>query len=384
MKSRSSTSSRSISNSADSALSTSTSRAAPSRASWRQSSEPIEPPAPVTSTVLSLTYDATSAEVDLDLLAAEDVLDLNRPDLRAEVDVAGDQLVQARQRLHDHVLGEARLDDLLAHAPRRRRDRDQHLVGLVVAQEVREVVGGAEHLHAVDAVAALARVVVDEADRRVVQLPVALHLAHHQLAGVARADDQHLLAVGDEPGGRPLDQRAREQPRAGDEREQQQEVERGDRARQPRGVHGRERVEHEIREQRRDRDAARRAPHVAGRDVAPPAVVEAEDDERRELDRDDERDDLPVEQVPVEDGRRLVEAEEEREPPGDDDQDRIERKLPDPVSIDREAHQDRTRPEARFRTETTSACCSSVIPAHSGRQRFSRDACSVSGKSPSE
>ena len=53
--SRSSTSSRSISNSADSPLSTSTSRAAPSRASWRQSSEPIEPPAPVTSTVLSLT-----------------------------------------------------------------------------------------------------------------------------------------------------------------------------------------------------------------------------------------------------------------------------------------------------------------------------------------
>ena len=39
-------------------------------------------------------------EVDLDLLAAEDVLDLHRPDLGAEVEVAGDQLVQARQRLH--------------------------------------------------------------------------------------------------------------------------------------------------------------------------------------------------------------------------------------------------------------------------------------------
>jgi hypothetical protein len=65
-------------------------------------------------------------------------------------------------------------------------------------------------------------------------------------------------------------------------------------------------------------------------------------------------------------------------------QDRIERKLPDPVSIDREAHQDRTRPKARFRTETTSVCCCSVIPAHIGRQRFSRAACSVSGKSPSE
>ena len=82
--------------------------------------------------------------------------------------------------------------------------------------------------------AALARIVVDEADRRVVQLPVALHLADHQLAGVARADDQHLLAVRDETRLRPLDQRPCEQPRAGDEREQEQIVERGDAARQPR------------------------------------------------------------------------------------------------------------------------------------------------------
>src|SRR5438874_6344699 len=53
-KSRSPSSSRSISKSGDSPLSTSTSRAAPSRESWRQSSEPIDPPAPVTSTVLSI------------------------------------------------------------------------------------------------------------------------------------------------------------------------------------------------------------------------------------------------------------------------------------------------------------------------------------------
>ena len=51
VKSRSSTSSRSMSNSAVSALSTRISRAGPTRAIWRHSSEPIEPPAPVTSTV---------------------------------------------------------------------------------------------------------------------------------------------------------------------------------------------------------------------------------------------------------------------------------------------------------------------------------------------
>ena len=251
---------------------------------------------------------------------------------------------------------------------------------------MRELVGRAEDAHVDDAGAALAGIVVDEADRRVVQLPVALHLAHHQLSGVTRADDQHLLAVGDETRLRTLDQRAREQPRAGDEREQQQEVERRDTAWEPRRAVRRERVENEVGERRGDRHAAGGAPHVAGRDVAPPAVVEAEQDEGAELERDDERDDVPVEQVPVEDRRRLVEAEEERQPPGGDDQRRIEDDLPDPVPVDREAHavHRATSSEALFSTETTSACCSSVIPAHSGRQRFSRDAFSVSGKSPSE
>ena len=102
-------------------------------------------------------------------------------------------------------------------------------------------------------VSALARVVVDEPDRRVRELPVALHLAHHQLARVAGADDQHLLAARDDPRARPLDQRAREEPRARDEREQEQEVERRDAVRQPRRVIRRERVENEVRERARRR-----------------------------------------------------------------------------------------------------------------------------------
>src|SRR5213075_129709 len=99
----------------------------------------------------------------------------------------------------------------------------------------------------------------------------------------------------------------------GDEREQQQVVERDDAARQPQGVGRLEQVEHKIRERGRDGDAAERTPHVTRRYVPPPAVVEAEDDEGAEGDRDDERDDLPVEQVAVVDRRRLVEAEEERQ-----------------------------------------------------------------------
>ena len=292
--------------------------------------------------------------------------------------------MQPRQRLHRHVRRTAGLDDLVAHRAGGGRDRDQHLVGTVVAQQVAEIVARPEHANPVDAVAALARVVVDEPDGRVVELAVALHLAHHQLPRVACADDQHLLAVGDDPRRRPLDQRAREQAGAGDEGEQEEVVERRDRPRQPGRVRRRERVEHEVGEGGRDRDAAERAPHVARRDVAPPAVVEARDDERRELQRDHDRDDLPVEEVPVEDRRRLVEAEEERQPPRRDDQDRIEEHLPRPVTVHRNVHQEATSSDARRSTETTSACCSSVIPAHSGRHRFSRDAFSVSGRSPSE
>jgi hypothetical protein len=182
-----------------------------------------------------------------------------------------------------------------------------------------------EHAHAVHAQVLLAWVVVDEPDRRIAQLAVALHLADQQLPRVTCAHDQHLLAARDQRAAlRALDQRAREQSRARDEREEQQVVERRDAMRQPRRVRGRKRVEREVRERGGDGDAASRAPHVARRHVAPPAVVEAEDDEGRERDRDNLGNHLPVEVVPVVDQDALVEAEEERQPPRGRDQERVE------------------------------------------------------------
>ena len=50
-------------------------------------------------------------------------------------------------------------------------------------------------LHAVDAQAALARVVVDEADRVEAEVRVAQDLAQHQAPAVAGADDQHAARV---------------------------------------------------------------------------------------------------------------------------------------------------------------------------------------------
>ena len=48
---------------------------------------------------LTVEIRADRVQVDVDGLAAEHVLDLHRPDLAGEVDVAGDQLMEARQRL---------------------------------------------------------------------------------------------------------------------------------------------------------------------------------------------------------------------------------------------------------------------------------------------
>src|SRR3954469_11765963 len=144
----------------------------------------------------------------------------------------------------------------------------------------------------------------------------------------------------------------------------------------------RKRVQHEGDEQGRDDDTARGTPHVPRRDVAPPPVVEAEDDEHRKLDADHEQADLPVEQVLVEGRNRRVETDPEREPPRDEDQDRVGEQIEDPVTRDRERHATGA-PTAARTTSTTRSCCSAATPAHSGTEKFSRASFSVSGNEPS-
>ena len=99
-----------------------------------------------------------------------------------EVEVAGDQLVQRRQRLDRDALrrGTSRRSRWRTRptptgsrsAPRRACCRGARAARSSVVPSTRTPCTRRF---------ALARVVVDEADRRVVQLPVALHLAHQQL-----------------------------------------------------------------------------------------------------------------------------------------------------------------------------------------------------------
>ena len=97
---------------------------------------------------------------------------------------------------------------------------------------MREIVRRAEHPHPVEAQIPLSGIVVQQADRGVAERRRALHLLDHELAGVARADDDRLLAARDEPPGqRPLDQRAGKQARARDERQAEKQVDEPDAAR---------------------------------------------------------------------------------------------------------------------------------------------------------
>ena len=80
---------------------------------------------------------------------------------------------------------------------------------------------------------ALARVVVDEADRGRAEVRVELQLADDHLAAGAGADDEHLVPLGDARAARgPLDDQPHREPGAGDQQQGEQEVDDRDRARQ--------------------------------------------------------------------------------------------------------------------------------------------------------
>ena len=329
---------------------------------------------------LILEVGGNALEVDLDLLAAEDVLHLDRPDLTGEVEVAGDELVQARERLHRDVCSLRGLDHLAAHLARGGRDGDQHLVGLVLAHEARQLAHRPENADAEDARVPLALVVVDEADRRVREQARALHLLDDQAARVTGPDDDDLLAASDDAAARSLHHRACEQPCAGDECERDEEVGGRDRARQPHVVHRRGEIDGDVGDERRDDNAARGAPHVAHRDVTPPAAVEAEEQEHRHLDDDDEQDRPPQQRVVV-DRQPVVEAQLEREEPRDGDDRRIGQDLQEAGSTEA-GHARAPTPTAERTTSTTRSCASTGMPGHSGTEKFSSATCSVFGSEP--
>ena len=91
----------------------------------------------------------------------------------------------------------------------------------------------------------------------------------------------------------------------------------------------------EIRGDDRGCDAPENAPHVLRRDIAPPAVVEAEGDEDREHDPHDEHDDVPLEvAIVVARPRVALEADVPGRHPGECDERRVDGYLPEAVAVD--------------------------------------------------
>ena len=226
-------------------------------------------------------------------------------------------------------------------------------------------------------------IVVDEPDRRVAERRRPQHLLDDQLRRVAGSDDERLLAARDDPPGqRPLDQRSGEHAHTGDEGEAEQQIDEPDAARNADAM-DREDREDEVHRERAETDAAERAPHVPRRDVAPPAVVEAGEDEDRELDRDDQQHDRGVEVAVVVAGARLVEAKVPRQPPGQRDDRGVDGHVPEPVPVERGASgRDARGRERRSRRPAPAArhrCRAHIGSARSSRPRRAR---SPAGRPP--
>ena len=261
------------------------------RAIWRQSSAPIEPPAPVTSTTRAAQVGADAVDLDAHGLAAEHVLDLHLAHLAQQVDAAREQLEDGRQRAHRDPALAAGGHDLLAQDARGRGDRDDHLVGLGVVEHAWPARRSCRApCSPPTRMPCLRGSSSTKPTAALPQLRVAAQLEGHLLAAVAGADDQHLArgALEQRAAQRALDRGAHEEARAADEREREQEVERDHAARRV-GVAEREQEEEADQQEARDDDGLDDRLEVALVDEAPELRVEAEQREDHELDRDRRR-----------------------------------------------------------------------------------------------
>ena len=279
-------------------------------------------------------------------LAPQHVLDVHLAHLAQQPPAGAQQLEHGRHRPHRHAALTARADHLGAQRARRRRDRDEDLVGLDVVEHAAELPGRPEHAHAaVDPHVLLAGVVVDEADRAIAEVRVAQDLAQQQPATVAGADDQHRARVAPRAPAaqRPLVDQVHHEARAADEHEHQQPVEDEHAGRhvdrdepvlgedQPRLDDRDVRHQAERRHQHRLRDL-----QVLGLGrVAHPVPIEPEQPEDHDAAEDGEAD-RPLQQVLVDGRDALVEPKSVGKVIGQRDQHRVQRDLRHRVTVDGE------------------------------------------------
>ena len=130
--------------------------------------------------------------VDLDRFTTEEVEDVDIAEL-ADADFAVDELVDARDGLQLTAALLTDVEDLRALFGGRGRDRIDDFRDLVLLYGVEDVVSGTDDRDTVEDAALLVQVVVDEADRIALQVLTGEELLDEHPASVARADDHHAL-----------------------------------------------------------------------------------------------------------------------------------------------------------------------------------------------
>ena len=139
---------------------------------------------------LVLEVGADAVELHDHRLAAEHVLDPHLAELAGQLHAASQELEDGRQRSDRYVALAASRDDLGAKHARGRGDRDHHLVGSPAIQDLPDLVGGAEDLHARRRV--MPRLRGSSSTKPIARAPrfgVQLQLADDHLAAGPRADD---------------------------------------------------------------------------------------------------------------------------------------------------------------------------------------------------
>ena len=299
---------------------------------------------------------ADALELHPHRLAAEHVLDLQLAQLAHDLTpppcAVLQQLEDGRERADRDPARAAGGDDAAAQRAGRGRDRDDHLVGLDRVEHAREVVvgGRAEHLEVVLVLhAALARVVVDEADGAQAEVGVAHELAHDEAAAVAAADDQHvaraLLRCA-----RPRRRGPRRRGARGSARRRSGRASAAPTSRRRRSA-CRPRAATPLCVSLSAPGAAKAIPPttriaetttarserlvVALADVGPQALVEPERGEDGDAERDDPQDRLVAQQV-VAAGDAVVEAQLEREHVREGDEPTVHEQLHEGVAVNRE------------------------------------------------
>ena len=132
----------------------------------RQSSEPMEPPAPVTITTSIANAGFEQSGLRRHGIASQKIAHVDLANV-LDVGLAGDELLELGHGLHVHAQRLERAQDLAPAPAGQRGQRQQNAVDVPVLDEVRQLIGRID-LDAVDHAAVQTSVVVDEhqTDRR--------------------------------------------------------------------------------------------------------------------------------------------------------------------------------------------------------------------------